>query len=138
MDNTHLRFGYPNLPLNISILLIDDVELLGFIPDGRLPEREDQQVDRRADGICFTWNNPIERSKDMLNRDLSVVFQNLSSPLIADACLRLDLPLRLAPPGIRRVSPWLRLAGRPSQYGTTAALTYSWRQWRKRSLGMCW
>jgi hypothetical protein len=54
MDNTHLRFGYPNLPLNISIPLIDDVELLDFMPDGWLPEREDQQVDRRANGIYFS------------------------------------------------------------------------------------
>lgn len=30
MDNTHLRFVYPNLSLNIGILLFDDVELLDF------------------------------------------------------------------------------------------------------------
>jgi 4-hydroxy-4-methyl-2-oxoglutarate aldolase len=48
----------------------------------------------------------------MLNRDLSVAFQNLSTPLMADACLRLELPLRLAPTGIRSVSSESRLAGR--------------------------
>jgi 4-hydroxy-4-methyl-2-oxoglutarate aldolase len=48
----------------------------------------------------------------MLNCDLFAAFQNLSTPLLADACLRLELPLRLAPPGIRPVSPKFRLAGR--------------------------
>ena len=48
----------------------------------------------------------------MLNRDLSEAFQNLSTPLIADACLRLEVPLRLAPPGIRPVLPGFRVAGR--------------------------
>ena len=48
----------------------------------------------------------------MLNRDLSEAFQNLSTPLIADACLRLEVPLRLAPPGIRPVLSGFRLAGR--------------------------
>jgi 4-hydroxy-4-methyl-2-oxoglutarate aldolase len=118
MDNTHLRFGYPNLPLNISILRIDDVELLDFISDGWLPERGDKPVGRRAHGICFALKNSFERNKDMLNRNLLAAFQNLSTPLIADACLRLKLPLRLAPPGIRPVSPGFRLAGRvlPAQH----------------------
>lgn len=48
----------------------------------------------------------------MLNQDLSEAFQNLSTPLIADACLRLEVPLRLAPPGIRPVLSGFRLAGR--------------------------
>jgi regulator of RNase E activity RraA len=48
----------------------------------------------------------------MLNRDLSEAFQNLSTPLIADACLRLEVPLRLAPTGIRPVLPGFRVAGR--------------------------
>jgi 4-hydroxy-4-methyl-2-oxoglutarate aldolase len=48
----------------------------------------------------------------MLNRNLFEAFQYLSTPLIADACLRLGLPLRLAPPGIRPVLPGFRLAGR--------------------------
>jgi len=47
----------------------------------------------------------------MLNRDLSEAFQNLSTPLIADACLRLEVPLRLAPPGIRPVLSGFRFAG---------------------------
>ena len=48
----------------------------------------------------------------MLNRDLFEAFQDLSIPVIADACLRLDLPLRLAPPGIRPVLPDFKLVGR--------------------------
>ncbi len=39
-------------------------------------------------------------------------FGDLSTPLIADACLRVSLPIRLAPPGLRSVMPGSRLAGR--------------------------
>ncbi|MET0620399.1 MAG: RraA family protein [Thermoanaerobaculia bacterium] len=39
-------------------------------------------------------------------------FVELSTPLIADACLRLSLPLRLAPPGLRPVVPGAKIAGR--------------------------
>ena len=35
--------------------------------------------------------------------DLALAFAELSTPLIADACLRLSLPPRLAPPGLRPV-----------------------------------
>jgi 4-hydroxy-4-methyl-2-oxoglutarate aldolase len=39
-------------------------------------------------------------------------FVALSTPLVADACLRCGLPLRVAPPGIGAVVPGRRLAGR--------------------------
>ncbi|MGK5675376.1 RraA family protein [Micromonospora sp. URMC 106] len=39
-------------------------------------------------------------------------FADLSTPLIADACVRLGVPLRAAPAGIRAVVPGSRLAGR--------------------------
>jgi 4-hydroxy-4-methyl-2-oxoglutarate aldolase len=39
-------------------------------------------------------------------------FADLSTPLVADACVRGDVPLRAAPPGIRAVVPGQRLAGR--------------------------
>jgi regulator of RNase E activity RraA len=39
-------------------------------------------------------------------------FADLSTPLVADACVRGDLPLRAAPPGIRAVVPGHRVAGR--------------------------
>ena len=42
---------------------------------------------------------------------LSRAFAALSTPLIADAALRLKLPFRISPPGIRPVIPNQRLAG---------------------------
>ncbi|MEW6522363.1 MAG: RraA family protein [Bacillota bacterium] len=48
---------------------------------------------------------------DGLGCHLQKAFSRLSTPLMADACLRLGLPLRLAPPGIRPLVPGLRLAG---------------------------
>jgi len=42
---------------------------------------------------------------------LSRAFAELSTPLIADAGLRLKIPLRICPPGIRPVTPNQRLAG---------------------------
>ncbi|MFY1670268.1 RraA family protein [Plantactinospora sp. WMMB334] len=39
-------------------------------------------------------------------------FADLSTPLLADACVRLDVPLRIAPPGIAAVVPGQRIAGR--------------------------
>jgi regulator of RNase E activity RraA len=39
-------------------------------------------------------------------------FADLSTPLVADACLRTDVPLRAAPPGIRAVLPGHKIAGR--------------------------
>ena len=48
----------------------------------------------------------------MDNRSISEAFADLSTPLVADACLRLGLPVRLAPAGIRPVMPGSRLSGR--------------------------
>lgn len=39
-------------------------------------------------------------------------FGDLSTPLVADACLRSDVPLRAAPPGIGAVFPGHQIAGR--------------------------
>ena len=39
-------------------------------------------------------------------------FAELSTPLIADACVRLELPLRMAPVGIRPLIPGMCVAGR--------------------------
>jgi regulator of RNase E activity RraA len=44
-------------------------------------------------------------------KPLSHAFADLSTPLIADAALRLKSPLRIAPPGIASVTPNERLAG---------------------------
>lgn len=48
----------------------------------------------------------------MLNRKISETFADLSTPLIADACLRLGVTLRLTPPGLRPISSGFRVAGR--------------------------
>ena len=42
---------------------------------------------------------------------LADAFAELSTPLIADAALRLKIPLRISPPGIRPVIDNQRLAG---------------------------
>jgi regulator of RNase E activity RraA len=46
------------------------------------------------------------------NQELRSAFAELSTPLLADACVRLKIPLRIAPPGIRSVTKRSRLAGR--------------------------
>ncbi len=48
----------------------------------------------------------------MSNREWRDAFSNLSTPLVADACLRLSIPLRVAPKGIRPIIPGGRVAGR--------------------------
>ena len=53
------------------------------------------------------------RAKSGVNNQLLTEgFAELSTPLIADAALRLKIPLRIAPPGISPVIPGRRLAGR--------------------------
>lgn len=47
----------------------------------------------------------------MNNQDLMNAFSKLATPLIADACLRLNVPMRLAPAGIRAVSVATPIAG---------------------------
>jgi len=48
----------------------------------------------------------------MNNQQISEKFSNLSTPLIADACLRLEIPLRLAPAGIHPIAIENHIAGR--------------------------
>jgi 4-hydroxy-4-methyl-2-oxoglutarate aldolase len=52
----------------------------------------------------------MENSMD--NQTLNQLFSTLSTPLIADACLRLAIPLRIAPSGIRSLSTESHIAGR--------------------------
>src|SRR2546428_13542379 len=54
----------------------------------------------------------------MTNRLLESAFANLSTALIADACVRLQVPLRIAPSGIHPLVPEMRVAGRvlPSRH----------------------
>lgn len=48
----------------------------------------------------------------MDNEQIHQAFEDLSTPLMADACLRLELPLRIAPAGIYPVLPFQSVAGR--------------------------
>jgi regulator of RNase E activity RraA len=48
----------------------------------------------------------------MNNQQLSETFTELSTPLIADACLRLGIPLRVAPAGIHPLTREAQIAGR--------------------------
>lgn len=54
----------------------------------------------------------------MDNRTIREAFQPLSTPLIADACLRIKVPLQIAPAGIRAIQPTAKIAGRvlPAQH----------------------
>ncbi|NIN65493.1 MAG: RraA family protein, partial [Anaerolineae bacterium] len=47
----------------------------------------------------------------MDNQSLSESFSEVSTPLVADACLREGVPIRSAPPGIRGVVTGSKLAG---------------------------
>jgi len=47
----------------------------------------------------------------MTAESLSRAFAQLSTPLITDAALRLKIPLRISPPGIRPITPNQRFAG---------------------------
>ena len=48
----------------------------------------------------------------MNNQQISETFAELSAPLIADACMRLHIPLRLAPTGIHPLMRETQIAGR--------------------------
>jgi regulator of RNase E activity RraA len=48
----------------------------------------------------------------MNNSDLASSFSRLSTPLIADACLRLATRYEVPPPGLRALRPAMRVAGR--------------------------
>ena len=48
----------------------------------------------------------------MDNTDLQQAFSNLSTPLLTDACLRLEVEIRIAPPGVSPLLPDTFFAGR--------------------------
>jgi len=52
------------------------------------------------------------RTRIMDNASIASGFRDLSTALLADACLRNDIPVRMAPAGIRPLLPRTRLAGR--------------------------
>ncbi|WP_432824220.1 RraA family protein [Dactylosporangium sp. CA-092794] len=60
-------------------------------------------------------------------------FADLTTPLVADACVRLDVPLRVAPAGVRPVVPGTGLAGpvRPARhYGSVDVFLEAYRDAR--------
>src|SRR6266576_5245412 len=63
--------------------------------------------------MSVPFANPAKGAHDpsMTAESLSRAFAELSTPLIADAALRLKIPLRISPPGIQPVTPNQRLAG---------------------------
>jgi hypothetical protein len=84
-------------------------------------------------------------------------FGGLSTPLVADACIRAGVPLRVAPPGIGAVVPGQRVAGRAlltRHYGSVdvfleafsgAAVVTSWssttaggKMRRASAIWSCW
>ena len=48
----------------------------------------------------------------MTNEQINSAFSNLATPLIADACVRLEIKLKTAPPGINPVIVGSHIAGR--------------------------
>lgn len=46
------------------------------------------------------------------NQKIADLFSSLSTPLLADAAIRLKCELRIAPPGIRSIRPGMKCAGR--------------------------
>src|SRR5216683_6666028 len=63
--------------------------------------------------MSVPFANPAKGAHDpsMEAESLSRAFAELSTPLIADAALRLKSPFRISPPGIRPITPNQRLAG---------------------------
>jgi regulator of RNase E activity RraA len=63
--------------------------------------------------MSVRFANPAKAAHDrnMKAESLSHAFAQLSTPLVADAALRLKIPFRISPPGIRSVTPNQRLAG---------------------------
>jgi regulator of RNase E activity RraA len=47
----------------------------------------------------------------MNNQQINETFSQLSTPLVADACLRLKIPLRVAPSGIHPLTMESHIAG---------------------------
>ncbi len=52
-----------------------------------------------------------QEDRRFANKEINDAFSVISTPLIADACLRLKIPVRLAPPGIIALIPTIPVAG---------------------------
>jgi len=60
---------------------------------------------------CVALQGYFAQAREVKNQLLIESFADLSTPLVADAALRLKIPLRIAPPGISPVISGRRLAG---------------------------
>ena len=69
------------------------------------------RVSYRSVFPSFAKPAECEQARSMKAESLSYAFAELSTPLVADAALRLKIPLRISPPGIRPVTPNQRLVG---------------------------
>ena len=74
----------------------------------------------------------------MKAESLALTFAELSTPLIADAALRLKIPLRISPPGIRPVTPNQHLAGPALPVRHFGSIDVFLNQCRARNRAMCW
>jgi regulator of RNase E activity RraA len=61
--------------------------------------------------VAFCKPGQSAHDRSMAAESLSRAFAQLSTPVVADAALRLKIPFRISPPGIRPVTPNQRLAG---------------------------
>src|SRR6266516_385195 len=124
--------------------------------------------DRGLPGLASGARRPAPHGGRRGNRDrarenaMLKTFADLSTPLVADACVRSEVPLRAAPPGIGAVVPGCRIAGRalPARHygsvdvfleafsraepgdvlvidngGPTRLVSATWRSWRPRQQG---
>jgi regulator of RNase E activity RraA len=66
---------------------------------------------RSIASLRFAKAGEYEQGRSMKAESLARAFAKLSTPLIADAALRLKIPLRISPPGIRPITPDQRVAG---------------------------
>ncbi|MCL4412993.1 MAG: RraA family protein [Candidatus Thermoplasmatota archaeon] len=48
----------------------------------------------------------------MNNDEVNSIFSTISTPNIADSCVRLKIPIKVAPPGIKPLIPGMKLAGK--------------------------
>jgi regulator of RNase E activity RraA len=78
------------------------------IPFDAQPKHHDHSPHAKEDKLTSTLK---ASAKELRQRSLTHAFSELSTPLMCDTCVRLGVPLRLAPHGIRPLLPGSRIAG---------------------------
>src|SRR5438477_8084383 len=91
-----------------------------------------QKRTSKLDGLPPPFAKPAKckQRRIMKTESLSRAFADFSTPLIADAALRLKIPLRISPPGIRPVTPNQRLAAQRYRSDILEASMFFWKQCR--------